>query len=184
MTKDELFRVMDALNPSLSDVRDYLDRMCGVTPMELVYLKDGKFVFSNSYEANSADELFGFSIPDTKKIICRKTLNRDCIKKLDLENHATLAQNIQDWLVREFYPFKARTAQEKDIDVFYKHRGAFRETLEILQYKGVSELPKPNHVFPAWFRAKIGVCSDFNGMSNLPHYLRCYGDILIFVDFP
>ncbi|MBO5039121.1 MAG: hypothetical protein J6C85_06700 [Alphaproteobacteria bacterium] len=184
MTQDELFRVMDALNPSLSQVKAYLDRMCGVTPMELVYLKDGKFGFSNSYEANSADDLFGFSIPNTKKIICRKTLNRDCIKKLDLENDATLSQNIQDWLAREFYPFKARTAQKNDIDVLYKHLGAFRATLETLQYKGVSLLPKLPYRGPAWIRAKSEYCYDHDGMSNLLHYLKCYGDILIFVDLP
>lgn len=175
---------MDALNPSLSQVKDYLDRMCGVTPMELVYLKDGEFVFSNSYDVHSADELFGFSIPNTKKIICRKTLNRDCIKQLDLENHATLAQNIKDWLAREFYPFKARVAVKNDIDVLYKHLGAFRATLETLQYKGVSLLPKLHHGGPAWFRTKSGCCYDFDCISNLPHYLRCYGDILIFVNLP
>lgn len=38
MTQDEKFAIWDATHPEVKEVREYLDRLCGKTPLPLVYL--------------------------------------------------------------------------------------------------------------------------------------------------
>ncbi|MCM1324451.1 MAG: hypothetical protein NC218_10020 [Acetobacter sp.] len=107
MTTDELFRVLDALNPSVEQMEAYLDRLCGNTPLELVYFKDNQFTRSNSYRTDDANYLLGILFPNSKKIVLLKTINSDYSKLLDLEYAHTPIDQIQQWVKKAYGFIKA-----------------------------------------------------------------------------
>lgn len=114
MTNQELFRIFDACQPSVAQVKEYLERISGVSPFDLIFVKGNQNRITNKISPD-AGELVGIVIektifyikgfekkeaPDTQKIttddvfaFAQKLYPRNRALPMTLENLQTLVKN-------------------------------------------------------------------------------------------
>lgn len=46
MEKEEIFRIFNACQPTVAQVKEYLEKISGDSPFDLIFRKDGKEFFS------------------------------------------------------------------------------------------------------------------------------------------
>ncbi len=64
MEKKEIFRIFDACQPTVSQVKEYLKKMSAISPFELIFRKDGKEIFTHEI-SNDSGELIGVIVDKT-----------------------------------------------------------------------------------------------------------------------
>lgn len=133
MDTQDMFRVFDACRPSVPQVLEYLERISGHSPFDLIFSKDGKETITNQI-SRDLGELIGIVINRT--VFYAKGLGRkDVISK---ENDIT---------VNDLFEFaktlhsKARPMNKKALEILNKNSENYEKVFNSLKVFGYSALP-------------------------------------------
>ena len=137
MKTNELFKIIDACNPSISQIKAYLERISGQTPeaFELVFKKDGK-LFNTSQIAANQGELIGFVFGKT--LFYFKALTKEA-----LENKKDFSlQDVLDF-GKQLHP-KASPLTKEQILMVAKKAKSYANLCDRLSVFGYSIPALPN----------------------------------------
>lgn len=185
MTQQEKFEIWDATHPEVREVRAYLDRMCGKTPLPLVYQTEdvNKKVVTDVLPDEKAN-LVGILI-DENTLMYLKAITAKDIKQL-LENSSICVlreTNVNAWVKEQFTDFpNPRAATKQDIKLLDKKRADVLTTFDILDYHGV-KLPKPCWEHLGRLNKGADVVERWDGDTRIDYYVEAYGDLLVFSDY-
>lgn len=181
MTKQEIFKVLDALPLTICDLKEYLDRMCDKTPLPLVYFKKGKFEIRYEVQMDELNHLFGILLPESKKVLRLQAVNA---ADFSLKNEKELTrEEVLTWVKKKFSPDigQTRIASNMDIRALWPYRKEVDLTLDILYGKGVQKLPSLGEC-PGWLDAGQPRINNLRGCFSFEKYLKECGDILLFTE--
>lgn len=180
MKTEEKFKIWDATSPSISEVEAYLDRLCGKTPLQLIYkTTDNKFLYVNEVIANG--NFIGIVINDM--VLYAKSFNKQDIPpgKQDLA-----VKFICRWIAANpLYSENAHPVYKNDVRLLEGNFNDFITTMKILKYHKVKIPEIKYYDMIAWVKPATDensndyFCSHDDGGARLDHYLEMYGDILI-----
>lgn len=185
MKQEEKFAIWDATHPEVREVRAYLDRLCGKTPLPLVYQTEDadKKVVTDVLPDETAN-LVGILI-DENTLMYLKAITAKDIKQL-LENSSICVlreTNVNAWVKEQFTDFpNPRAATKQDIKLLDKKRADVLTTFDILDYHGV-KLPKPCWEHLGRLNKGADVVERWDGDTRIDYYVEAYGDLLVFADF-
>jgi len=186
MTQKEKFAIWDATHPEVCEVRAYLARMCGKTPLPLVYFNKEENSKTVVYDvlSDKLANLVGILI-DENTVMFLKAITAKDIKQL-LENSSICVlreTNVNDWVKEQFNDFSnPRAATKQDIKLLDKKREDALTTFDILDYHGV-KLPKPSWEYLGRLNKGADVVERWDGSTKIDYYVETYGDLLVFADF-
>ena len=183
MTKEEKFAIWDVTHPEVKEVRAYLDRLCGKTPLPLVYLSEETHQrVITDVLPEEKDHLIGILLNENT-VLYLKAFTKDDFKSLYDRvsvNNAT-EQDISAWVERQFTTLpNARAATEQDIELLYKKGERVLTTMEILDYHGI-KLPRWKYL--GWLNKGSYEIEDSEGSARIYYFLEDDGDLLIFSDY-
>lgn len=186
MTQQEKFEIWDATHPEVKEVRAYLDRICGKTPLPLLYLypKEVDRKITQDVLVEEKDRLVGILLNENTVVYLR-ALTKDDISSL-YEGDAVWSvtdKEIKAWVKNHFTDLpNVRAATEKDIKLLSLKRSAFSVTLDILQYHGLN-VPRPSFTHLGWIKDNSYVIKHWEGETRIFYYLESSGDLLVFSDY-
>ena len=181
MNRNEKFAVWDATHPQIIEVKEYLDRLCGKTPLNLVYKDGNDLIVTNQIKQKKLQQLVGILLND-ETVLHLRAFTYDDAKPLFGTEGDIDTRTICTWVSSQMATFSnARPAQEADIKMLDRHKDKLKTTLEVLDYHGV-KLPKFGKNGQVWLSANPDsvFCKHRNGESRLEYYLQWFCDILIF----
>ena len=184
MTQDEKFAIWDATHPEVKEVRAYLDRLCGKTPLPLVYLypKEHYSRVVTDVLPEEKDHLAGILLNENTVLYLKAFTKKDFKSLFDKDSvdNAT-EQCISAWVKSQFSTLpNARAATKQDIELLYKKGERVLTTMEILDYHGI-KLPRWKYL--GWLNKGSYEIEDSEGSARIYHFLEVYGDLLIFSDY-
>ena len=187
MTKEEKFAIWDATHPEVCEVRAYLDRLCGTTPLPLVFATKDGYKVTKDFFADKMQEtsnLVGILLNENTVLHLEAFSKEDCNQLMKSFSGCVLREgDINAWIKGKFTDFSGiRVATEHDIKLLDKKRADVLTTFDILGYHGV-KLPKPCWECLGWLRINDSTVQYWDGGAEIYHYLKTYGDLLIFSDF-
>lgn len=178
MTQEEKIKIWDATEPTIAEVKEYLKRLCGQTPLQLVFRNQKKeLVYSNTI---LTDHTFvGILVSQTIFFAQGYTVN-ELKKEENGELKEVYAKDVFNWVENNpLFPPNSRPLLKSDRQLLSYYKQDFLNTLEILEYHRV-KMP--------YYRYDIGwlegnndsrVLLDNNGETLLNYFLQCYGDIWV-----
>ena len=174
MTEKERFRVWDATDPSVGEIKKYLQQKCSQTPLPLLYIpEDFDYCVHNDWNVLAGKEAtFIGVLLDEKTLLYLKTLTKD-----DLKDNF----DINAWIKEQFTIFPSRAATEQDIIKIKENRSKLEETFEILDYHGINNLPRLCWDTLVWL--KDGTFHATWRKIAIPCYLQNYGEFPILSTF-
>lgn len=186
MNKEEKFKIWDATFPSVSEVKEYLDRICGTTPLPLVFKTDnGKFLFDNQIR----DFPFVGVLIENMIFYAKGFSSRDRYEEngCTLLYHNLSVKDIDNWIKQNIDAFapNAHPVYENNAVLLYKHQDELRQTAEILEYhqafKKDLRLPKLHQKLIPWFQEKPTSTDAYHidGMTRASYFLESFGDFWI-----
>ena len=186
MRKEEKFKIWDATSPDVSEVREYLDRLCGTTPLPLVFkAEDGKFLYDNQIHNLP---FVGILIEDTI-FYARGFSNRDRYDKnsCSLLYRDLSVGDIENWIKQNIDTFAsdAHPVYEQDAVLLHKHRDKLLQTIKILDYHRISgkdmRLPKLHDTLIPWVKKNPSSISVYHldGMTRTSFFLEVFGDLWV-----
>lgn len=136
MDTNEKFKIWDATEPQVSEVRAYLDRICGKTPAQLVYKnEDGTFSYTDT--VCKERPLIGVLYYGTVfylRAFCNQDLYDETDGNFSCEKSVHVG-NVNDWISKnDFFAPEAHIVYESDYRRISGHGEEFWTTLEILEY--------------------------------------------------
>lgn len=171
METQEIFRVFDACQPSVAQVREYLERISGVSPFDLIFAKGGIETITNQIKHNQG-ELIGIVMDKTffyARGLCKSDRNN------------ILSSNDVFAFGRTLHP-KALPMNRKTLAILRKNIDAYKKTADMLQVFGYNILPLQTH-YPLFEKDdNVAYVSyfDINGIgignSKIPYFL-CHDNI-------
>lgn len=174
MNKEEKFKVWDATNPKVRDVKEYLARLCQKASVPLVYKNtDGQFVYTKQFIPGGA--FVGIMLGST--IFFSKGFRKEDIPE---GKDIIRIQDIYDWVQKSgFYPQHARPLTKDDARLLDVHGKQFRNTLDILEYHELF-MPEFFHEI-VWLDTISGeeLCSGWSYTFHINSYLESGGHIWI-----
>lgn len=177
MTREEIFRILDAMKPEIVDIKAYLDRMCGVSPLCLVSQKNGKFQVSNKLE-NIAD-IIGIMLSDDKSFLCLRPVT---IKDfMTLEKSDEPAGALVQKFIKATYPANSRAATQDDVLQLERDLGKLWKAFSMLIYHGRNELPRLERL--GWLDESLQYIEQWEATTKLDYFLEMCGDILVITDY-
>lgn len=185
MTQQEKFEIWDATHPEVKEVRAYLDRMCGKTPLPLVYFKTKEDVtVGRDVLPDKLANLVGILISEDTVMFLKAITARDIKQLLENSSICVLRETNVNALVKEqFTDFpNPRAATKQDIKLLDKKRADVLTTFDILDYHGV-KLPKPCWEHLGRLNKGADVVERWDGDTRIDYYVEAYGDLLVFADF-
>ena len=179
MEKEEIFRIFDACKPTVAVVREYLERISGLAPFDVIFLQNGIERITNQLAPNLGEPV-GVVMDRTIfyfRSLCKDDFDAN-IENLTVEDVLSFAKKLHS----KAFPFN-----NLSMDVLCRNRVLLSETLEMLRvfgYKtpffGDSYLLF-NHYNPS---SQEGEYFDFqhgdDGKTNILHFLRSYGNIYFY----
>ena len=142
MKRDELFRIWDATNPTFDDIKAYLDRFCGTTPLELAFKdKNGNIFYQNTIDKNS---VFLGVVVDGTIFYSRGFTQDDMYHKdgVSLRYEDLSVGDVTAWIREtDIFPKTAHLVREVDCAKLEANRQDFTTTVKILKHHGI-EMPK------------------------------------------
>lgn len=124
MEKQELFRVFDACQPTVAQVREYLERISGYSPFALVFNKNGEEIVTNQLEQNKG-QLVGVIIESTifyTQVMSKKDNPKD--KRLSCRDVFAFGYKIDP---------TARPMKTKDLKLLNKYRKEYSKLFDMVQ---------------------------------------------------
>lgn len=182
MNRNEKFAVWDATHPQIAEVKAYLDRLCGKTPLNLVYKDGNDLIVNNQIKPKQLKQLVGILLDDETVLHLRAFTYDDAKPLLDGDSGNISTRMVVAWVSSQMATFSnARPAQEADIKLLDRHKDKLKTTLEVLDYHGV-KLPKFGKNGQVWLSTNPDsvFCKHWNGEGRLEYYLQWFCDILIF----
>ena len=178
MEKEEIFRIFDACRPTVAQVREYLERISGVSPFDLIFFKDGKEIITKKIAPNMG-ELVGVVVDKT--IFYVKPMTFDDVKDLPMP--------VTTEVVFDFgkkIHAKAKPIDEENFGTFRRNRGNLQNLAQMLSVFGYSACFNQNKYF--LFNQNVdecsGLCFNFEknncSLSNIKHFLRFSGNIYFY----
>lgn len=186
MTQQEKFEIWDATHPEIKEVRAYLDRMCGKTPLPLLYLnpRENKANVTRDVLIEEKDRLVGIFL-DENTVVYLKSLTKDSISSL-YEGDAVWGltdKEVKAWVKNHFTDLpNVRAATKKDIKLLNNKRHLFSTTLEILQYHHL-DTPHLSSTHLGWIKDNAYTVEHWDGETRIFYYLEHCGDLLVFSDY-
>lgn len=177
MQKEEIFRVFDACQPTVAQVKEYLERISGVSPFDLIFKKDGKEYFSKKI-APDMGELVGVVVDKT--VFYVKPLTFDDVKDLPMP---IMAQTVFDFGEKIYA--KAKPWDDAALNVLALHRNDLLLLSDMLVVFGYAPcfkqekfllLKRDSGKFGQYFNFSF-VC---DGETDIVHFLRFYGNIYFY----
>ena len=171
MTREEIFKILDAMQLSVEDVNAYLDVLCGKTPLKLAYETDGSQLFTHDVLPKS--KFLGIVINDIlyyAKGFTRQDLFDGNNQKIydDLS-----VQNVLDWMKKHIgVPFSSQVHPMTD-DERYRLEEYKKEFDETLLRGGGDGFTMPNGSTLALLEEnpESKFCDYFDGSSRLEYFL-------------
>ncbi len=173
MKRDELFRIWDATNPTFDDIKAYLDRFCGTTPLELAFKdKNGNIFYQNTIDKNSV--FLGIVVDGT--IFYSRGFTKDDMYHKDgvsLQYEDLSVGDVTAWIKKAaFFPQTAHLVSEVDRQKLDRNWHDFMTTVKILKHHGI-EMPKfVSEIF--WFNTdnpNSCFAHDSDGNCKMQYYL-------------
>ena len=186
MNKEEKFKIWDATAPTVSEVREYLDRICGTTPLPLVFkTEDGKLLFDNQIR----DYPFVGILIENMIFYAKGFSNRDRYDEngCTLLYHNLSVQDVENWVKQNIDAFApdAHPVYENNAVLLYKHQDELRQTAEILEYhkpfKQDLRLPKLHKSLIPWFEEGTSSTTVYHidGETRSSYFLESFGDLWV-----
>lgn len=202
MTTQEKFDVWDSTHPTLAEVKEYLNRLKRVTPLQLVYREQRRDIVCNQYSFHARENLLGILLPDSNKLVRVATVGKNILFRLSradladaflkkmrrimsaIERVANYTDCAAGQTNRMSFALPIRMASADDIAVLNTCRKAFKETLDVLKYCGVNVFADVDVQHLAWVD-KNETCTYAGAQepSLIYDYVNRVGDILIFSDY-
>lgn len=171
MTREEIFKILDAMQLSVEDVNAYLDALCGKTPLKLAYETDGSQLFTHNVLPKG--KFLGIVINDIlyyAKGFTRQDLFDGNNQKIydDLS-----VQDVLDWMKKHIgVPFSPQVHPMTDNERYRleEHKKEFDETLLILKRHGFT-MPNGSTLAVLEDSPQSVFCDFFDGHARLEHFL-------------
>jgi len=178
MEKEKLFKVLDALEPSVEQLQEYIAKKTGITLVDVIYeFPNGKLEISKNIKKNAIVK--GYVLDD---IVLFHQIFDQFEKGYDLTigdvRHAGI----------KIHP-KARPISKTELRIIAKHAYALTITMQHLALQGYT----PMYYLPTWFvpiddifpdKEMIAPTCDllgcFDGASKLGHYCQTTGNFYYF----
>lgn len=174
MNLQEKFKIWDATSPTVTEVKAYLNRLCGKTPLTLVYKRpDGKVLRTDKVETDK--KFIGIMIEDT--VFFARGFTRADITE---EQKDVCAADIRAWtkVNPEFPPF-SYPVTETECLLLAAHREELDTTVECLAWHNLSMPRFSKNLGVGWLCEENTDCRHEDGDTCLSRYLEMYGDIWI-----
>lgn len=133
MDKKDLFRVFDACQPTVAQVREYLERISGNSPFDLIFIDNGKEKITRKLDYNMG-KLLGVVIETT--VFYTQTMSNE-----DNKDERRLTANAIFAFGRKIHP-KARPLSEADILLLRKYKEKYEALSDMLEVFGYFNLPR------------------------------------------
>ena len=174
MEKEEIFRIFNACQPTVAQVREYLEKMSGNSQFDLIFRKDGKEYFSKTIAPNMG-ELVGIIVDKT--IFYAKQMTYNDVKKLNKINARTVfefAKNIHSL---------AMPMNMKAFNLLKNHQEDFYELSQKLEVLGYPKIYRQQsyllfeNVCDAEMTSIYSLVHGFVGNCSIEFHLRMSGNI-------
>ncbi len=181
MNKEEKFKIWDATNPSILEVKEYLNRISAITPLQLVFkTQDGTLIFDNHIR----NLPFIGVLIENIIFYAKGFSNQD---GCDLESHDLTVGDINNWIKQNIDAFapNAHLAYENNAVLLYLHQDELRQIAEIFHYhqtfKKDLRLPKLHNRLIPWFKEKPNSTDAYHidGITRASYFLEHFGDFWI-----
>jgi len=184
MTQKEKFEVWDATHPEVKEVRAYLDRLCGKTPLPLVYLyqEENSSKVVTDVLPDEKDHLVGILLNEKTVLYLKAFTKNDFYSLYDRDSvYDAIEQDINSWIKKQFTVLpNAHAATKQDIELLYKKEANILTTMEILDYHGI-KLPRWKYL--GWLNKGAHDIEDSEGVTRIYYFLESDGDLLVFSDY-
>lgn len=178
MKREEMFRIWDATQPKVEDVKLYLDRICGKTPLLLAWKEKDKLTFS--YEIKKEAAFVGFIIEDTL-FHSRSFTYQDMFDKNGKPFFNELkVGNILGWMEnhKSIYHFTNETHPLKRSEAWLLELccDKVKDTIDILDYHNlkVEDTAEDKLAFLTDDEAEVS-CKRLIGSTRLSYFLETGG---------
>lgn len=177
MEKEEIFRIFDACQPTVAQVKEYLERISKESPFDLIFCKDGKETITKKI-AYDLGELIGIVVE--KNIFYTKPLTKSDISCLD------------DITAHDVFAFgkkihaKALPLNQKTISLIEKHYNDFLQLADMLDVYGYPKVYTQQQFLliddfdKNTFGQYYKICSGCDGATLIRYFLKKYGDIYFY----
>lgn len=174
MEKEEIFRVFNACQPTVAQVKEYLEKISGDSPFDLIFRKDGKEFFSKKITPNMG-ELVGIVVEKT--IFYAKQMTYADTKKLDTVNARAVfdfAKNIHS---------RAMPMNMKTFTLLKNHHEDLHELSQKLEVLGYPKIYRQQTYLlfekdsDAEMTSIYNLIHGFVGNSSIEFHLRMNGNI-------
>lgn len=181
MEKEEIFRIFDACRPTVAQVREYLERISGVSPFDLIFFKDGKEIITKKIAPNMG-ELVGVVVDKT--IFYVKPMTFDEVKDLPMPVTTEVvfdfgkkihvnAKPIDEFAMNVFAANSHNFLRLSDMLAVFGYDSCFNQDKYLLIAKNDGE-----HTGQYWYRnlGEFGL----DGETDIAHFLESYGNIYFY----
>ncbi len=162
MEKKEIFRIFDACEPTIVQVKEYLERISGNSPFDLVFMKDGNEVITRCIKKDMG-ELLGIVIGHM--VFYAKGLGREEGKALS-QDEITIA-DVFAYGKKKFHP-KAFPMNRDALEILCRNRMEYAKLLDMLSVFGYKALPLQNGYLP--------INDSKNSQQTFADYCDIFGD--------
>lgn len=132
MDKKDLFRVFDACQPTVAQVREYLERISGNSPFDLIFVDNGKEKITRNLNYNMGC-LLGVVIETT-------VFYTQIMSKEDNKDDRDLTADDIFAFGHKIHP-KARPLSRADVLLLWQYRKEYEALGDMLKVFGYSNLP-------------------------------------------
>lgn len=178
MEKEEIFRIFDACQPTIAQVREYLEKISKESPLELVFRKNGKDSITKKIDRNMG-ELVGIVVGTT--IFYTKVMTWNDVKFMNSE---VTAKDVFAF-GQKIHP-KAIPLNDTVIEILREKRRVFLQIAEMLELSGFPKTytQKKYLLFNQKDKDTRSIyCnteSNHNALISISYFLKNYGDIYFF----
>lgn len=178
MKQEEKFKIWDATEPTVAEVKEYLNRLCGQTPLQLVFRNQKKeLVYSDTI---LTDHTFVGILVSQTIFFARGYTAEDAAKDEQGELKEVYAKDVFSWVENNpLFPPNSRPLLKSDRELLSHYDKELLNTLAILEYH---RLKMPYYRYDiGWLEGNDDsvFLTDNNGETRLNYFLQCYGDIWI-----
>lgn len=170
MDKKDLFRVFDACQPTVAQVREYLERISGNSPFDLIFVDDGKEKITRNLNYNMGS-LLGVVIEST-------VFYTQIMSKEDNNDDRDLTADDIFAFGRKIHP-KARPLSKADVLLLGRYKKEYETLGDMLKVFGYSNLPPLQNYYLLLKKAgNYTFADDINllgyneGNTNIAHFLH------------
>lgn len=176
MTNQELFRIFDACQPSVIQVKEYLKRISGVSPFDLIFVKGNLNKITNKINPNTG-ELVGIVIEKTIFYI-------KGFEKKEVPDGQKITTDDVFAFAKKLYPkSRALPMTLENLQTLAKNREKFEDLCQMLSVFGY-EPPLLQEAYLLLGENGSSTCGDYytadgspDGATDISSFIKNYGKI-------